>query len=130
MSFMMPVLRYFLVLPFPDIDPVALSLGPISVRWYGLAYLVGILLAWFLARALVKRDQFWPGDLSPMTIKQTDDLVTWTAIGVVLGGRIGYVVFYDLARAIAHPLSAIEIWNGGMSFHGGLIGTMTAILIF
>jgi phosphatidylglycerol:prolipoprotein diacylglycerol transferase len=105
-------------------DPVALSLGPLDLRWYSLAYIVGILAGWFLLRRMVQR----PG--SPMTATHVDDLVTWCTLGVILGGRIGYVLFYDLAGFAADPLSIVKLWEGGMSFHGGLIGVIAAILLY
>lgn len=105
-------------------DPVALSLGPIDLRWYSLAYIVGILAAWFLLIRMVRR----PG--SPMRAQHVDDLVTWCTLGVILGGRLGYVLFYDLASFAADPLSILRLWEGGMSFHGGLLGVVAAIILY
>lgn len=118
------------ILPFPDIDPVALSLGPISVKWYGISYVVGILLGWAYARKIVSTPRLWRNDQPAMTLTDLDDFVFWAAIGIVLGGRLGYILFYDLDNVLAEPMRAIEIWNGGMSFHGGITGTTIAMILF
>lgn len=108
------------MLPYPQINPVALDLGVIQIHWYGLMYLVGIGGAWWLAsRRLAQFDASWSKE-------KLSDLVFWVAMGVILGGRLGYVLFYDLAAYIAEPLKIIRVWEGGMSFHGGLIGVMLA----
>ncbi len=116
-------------LPFPQIDPVALSLGPISVKWYGLAYVAGLLGGWWYARKLVSNDALW-GGLKRPTREDLDDLLVWVAIGVVLGGRLGFVLFYDLERYVARPQDILQVWQGGMSFHGGLVGAASAIALF
>ncbi len=118
------------IMPFPNIDPIAFSIGPISIHWYGIAYVVGILLGWYYARKLSMTDRLWPGDKSPVTPVRLDDFIIWAAAGIVLGGRIGYVLFYDLPAVMANPVRAFEIWNGGMSFHGGLLGTTIAMILF
>ena len=123
-------LKLLALMPFPDIDPIAFSLGPIAVHWYGLAYVAGILCGWLYARQIVKRDSLWPGNRSPITLGHLDDFLVWVAIGIVLGGRLGYVLFYDFAAVSQNPIRALEIWNGGMSFHGGFIGAVTAIILF
>lgn len=106
------------------IDPVAFSLGPVQVHWYGLMYLIGFGIAWGLARLRAGRpDSGW-------TAGQTDDLLTWGMIGVVAGARIGYVLFYDLPSFLADPLMLVQLWNGGMSFHGGLLGVATAVWLW
>ena len=108
------------MLPYPQIDPVALALGPLKIHWYGLMYLIGIGGAWWLAsRRLARFDAAWSKD-------KLSDVVFWVAMGVILGGRLGYVLFYDLAAYIAEPARMLRIWEGGMSFHGGLIGVMLA----
>ncbi|CCM76627.1 phosphatidylglycerol-prolipoprotein diacylglyceryl transferase [Rhizobium mesoamericanum STM3625] len=117
-------------MPFPEIDPIAFSLGPLSVHWYGLAYVAGIMLGWYYARQIAGNSKLWPGEVSPITKLQLDDFIIWVALGIVLGGRIGYILFYDLAAVIERPVRAIQIWNGGMSFHGGLTGTTIAMIIF
>jgi phosphatidylglycerol---prolipoprotein diacylglyceryl transferase len=108
------------MLPYPQINPVALDLGLIKIHWYGLMYLVGIGGAWLLAsRRLAGFDASWSKE-------KLSDLVFWVAMGVILGGRLGYVLFYDLAAYIAEPVRMLRIWEGGMSFHGGLLGVMLA----
>ncbi|MDX3926870.1 MAG: prolipoprotein diacylglyceryl transferase [Shinella sp.] len=118
------------VLPLPEIDPVAFSIGPIAVHWYGLAYVAGIMLGWLYARRLIANTSLWAGGNPPMTRAQLDDFLVWAAVGIILGGRIGYILFYDFASIAANPLRAIQIWNGGMSFHGGLAGTIIAMILF
>jgi phosphatidylglycerol:prolipoprotein diacylglycerol transferase len=118
------------ILPYPQIDPIAFSLGPLAIHWYGLAYVVGILLGWAYARRLVNQSRLWRADTAPMTVANLDDFIVWVALGIVLGGRIGYILFYDLQAVIENPIRAIEIWNGGMSFHGGFIGTTVAMILF
>ena len=108
------------MLVYPQIDPVALAIGPLKIHWYGLMYLVGIGGAWLLAsRRLERFDATWTKD-------KLSDLVFWVAMGVILGGRLGYVFFYDFAAYIAEPAKILRVWEGGMSFHGGLIGVMLA----
>jgi phosphatidylglycerol:prolipoprotein diacylglycerol transferase len=117
-------------MPFPNIDPVAFSIGPLAVHWYGLAYVAGIMLGWFYARRLAANASLWKDGQSPITAVQLDDFLVWVAAGIVLGGRIGYILFYDMGAVAANPIRAIEIWNGGMSFHGGFIGATIAMIIF
>jgi phosphatidylglycerol:prolipoprotein diacylglycerol transferase len=107
---------------FPQIDPVALSLGPVQVHWYGLMYLFGFVAAWLLGRLRAER-YGWK-------VTDVEDLLFYGAIGVIVGGRLGYVLFYDLAANLAQPLNIIKIWQGGMSFHGGLLGVLTAFWWF
>jgi phosphatidylglycerol---prolipoprotein diacylglyceryl transferase len=106
------------------IDPVAFSLGPVQVRWYGLMYLGGFALGWLGARMRARQ----PG--SPVTPAQVDDLLFYTALGTIVGGRIGYVLFYDFGSFIADPLRLFAIWEGGMSFHGGMLGVLIAMWLF
>lgn len=117
-------------LPFPQIDPVIVQLGPLAVHWYGLGYIVGILFAWWYAKRLVSTKHLWAHDTPPMTPTDLDDFVVWAAAGVVLGGRIGYVLFYDLPRYLENPLDVLAVWQGGMSFHGGMLGTILAMVLF
>jgi phosphatidylglycerol---prolipoprotein diacylglyceryl transferase len=116
-------------IPFPVIDPVLISVGPIAIRWYALAYIVGILLGWLYARALIGREQLWDGG-APMTVADYDDLVLWVTLGIILGGRTGYVLFYNPGYFAAHPLEIFQLWKGGMSFHGGFLGCVLAVILF
>jgi phosphatidylglycerol:prolipoprotein diacylglycerol transferase len=117
------------VLPFPAINPVLISIGPLAVRWYALAYIVGIIAGWFYARAIIASARLWGGP-APLTVIDFDDFVIWITLGIILGGRTGYVLFYNLPHFIEHPLQIFELWNGGMSFHGGVAGCIVAIVAF
>lgn len=117
-------------LPFPNIDPVIVQIGPFAVHWYGVAYIVGILFAWWYGKRLVSNPRLWTGGTLPMKPTDLDDFVVWAAIGVVLGGRIGYVLFYDFARYLSNPLDIFAVWQGGMSFHGGFAGCTLAMILF
>jgi phosphatidylglycerol:prolipoprotein diacylglycerol transferase len=114
------------VIPFPEIDPVAFSIGPLAIRWYALAYVFGLLLAVAYAKHLVRRPELWEPGGPPVTPQQLDDFLLWATLGVVLGGRLGYVLFYNLPHYLAHPLAILEVWHGGMSFHGGFLGVIVA----
>lgn len=116
-------------IPFPMIDPVAVQLGPLAIKWYGLAYVVGLLGGWWYARKLVASDRLWGGRARPQAV-ELDDMLLFVAFGVVLGGRIGFVLFYDLARYLERPQDIFAIWQGGMSFHGGLIGATLGLWLF
>ncbi|WP_149536013.1 prolipoprotein diacylglyceryl transferase [Siccirubricoccus phaeus] len=113
-----------LAIPFPAIDPVLVEIGPFAIRWYALAYILGIVLGWVLAKRLVA--------LAPRvaTAEQVDDAVTWITLGIILGGRLGYVLFYRPGHYLAHPLEVLAVWTGGMSFHGGALGVILALLLF
>ena len=117
----MPIVH---AIPYPDIDPVFLRLGPLQFRWYGLMYLIGLTLAYFiiLARARAKR--------IPLDRDQVYDMIVYAAIGVFAGGRLGYILFYNLSYYLENPLKIVAVWEGGMSFHGGLIGTIIALILF
>ena len=117
------------VIPFPAIDPILISIGPFEVRWYALAYIVGIIGGWFYARAIISSQKLWGGP-APLTVTDFDDFVLWITLGIILGGRIGYVLFYNLAHFAANPLEIVQLWNGGMSFHGGVTGCIVAIVLF
>jgi phosphatidylglycerol:prolipoprotein diacylglycerol transferase len=108
---------------YPEIDPVALALGPIAIHWYGLMYVIGFAAAWFLGLVRAKKSDVWDKD-------KVSDLLFYCALGVVLGGRFGYVLFYDFSGFIANPLSLFMVWQGGMSFHGGLIGVTIGMWLF
>jgi phosphatidylglycerol---prolipoprotein diacylglyceryl transferase len=123
------------VLPYPAINPVLIHLGPLAVRWYALAYIVGILLGWIYARAIIRSPRLWGGPAPLATAdhdaaENFDDFIIWITIGIILGGRIGYILFYDLPLFAAHPLQIVALWNGGMSFHGGVLGCIVAIVWF
>jgi phosphatidylglycerol:prolipoprotein diacylglycerol transferase len=119
-----------LAIPYPAIDPVALRLGPLSVKWYGLAYMAGLLLGWLYVKMLLRRDDLWPSGSRPFAPEKTDDLLLLMTVGVLAGGRLGYVLFYEPRFFFTHPLSIPAVWNGGMSFHGALIGSILAIVYF
>jgi phosphatidylglycerol---prolipoprotein diacylglyceryl transferase len=118
-----------LVLPFPDIDPVLIQIGPFALRWYALAYIVGILLGWLYARAIIRAERLW-GGAAPMTVADYDDFILWVTLGVILGGRIGYVLFYNPGHFAQHLAEALQLWKGGMSFHGGFLGCVLAVILF
>ena len=113
-----------LTIPFPDIDPVIFELGPLAIRWYSLAYIVGLVLGWRYCRRLTGRS---PARITPEAF---DDFLLWATLGVILGGRFGYVLFYKPAYYLANPLEMLMVWQGGMSFHGGLLGMVAAEVIF
>jgi phosphatidylglycerol:prolipoprotein diacylglycerol transferase len=107
----------------PNIDPIAFSIGPLAVRWYGLMYLAGFAIGWWLGTRRIATGK------APITRAQLDDLLFLVVLGVILGGRLGYVLFYKPAYYAAHPLEILAIWQGGMSFHGGLLGVMAAMVV-
>ncbi len=111
-------------LAYPAIDPILIEIGPIAIRWYSLAYVVGILLSWRYMTRLIRR--------SPAGIEtgHIDDLIVWATLGIILGGRIGYTMFYKPGYFLDHPLEILAMWRGGMSFHGGLIGVLIAVALF
>jgi phosphatidylglycerol:prolipoprotein diacylglycerol transferase len=117
-------------IPFPPIHPVAVELGPLAVHWYGLAYFAGIVIGWLYARSLIADERLWAGAPAPMTLRDIDDFLLWGTIGVIVGGRLGNVLIYDPAAYLADPLAIVRIWEGGMAFHGGLIGVIAAVIIF
>lgn len=117
-------------LPFPNIDPVIVRLGPLAIHWYGVAYIVGILFGWWYSKRLVSDEKLWPNGERPMRPEDIDDFLVWAAIGIVLGGRVGYVLFYDFGRYLQNPLDIFAVWQGGMSFHGGFAGTTLAMILF
>jgi phosphatidylglycerol:prolipoprotein diacylglycerol transferase len=112
-------------LAFPEIDPVAFSIGPFEARWYALAYVAGLILAFWYMKRLVRQPALWNGQLAA-TPQQLDDLFLWATFGVILGGRLGYVLFYDPIYFANHPLDIVKLWQGGMSFHGGFLGVIVA----
>ena len=119
----------FLVLPFPAIDPVLLNIGPVPIRWYALAYIAGLAGGWWLAQWLVRQDALW-GAVPRPAPAELDDLLLYCALGTVVGGRLFNVLFYGLDYYLAHPGEILAVWNGGMAFHGGLIGVALACIFF
>ncbi len=117
------------VLPYPHINPVLVSIGPFAIRWYALAYIVGIIAGWFYARAIIVSQKVWGGP-APISVVDFDDFIIWITLGIILGGRIGYVLFYNLPHFAAHPAQILELWTGGMSFHGGVLGCVVATVAF
>ena len=118
-----------LAISFPHIDPVALAVGPFAIRWYALSYIAGIVLGWWYSRRLAANPALW-GNTPRPSQADMDDQIVWIALGIVLGGRIGYVLFYNLASYLEHPAEIFTVWRGGMSFHGGFLGTILAIVLF
>ena len=112
------------VLLFPQIDPVIVQIGPFGIRWYAMAYIAGLVLGWRLMRRLVAMP---PAVATPL---QVDDFLTWATLGVVLGGRLGYVFFYQPSAFLAEPVRILQVWTGGMSFHGGMLGVVVATIWF
>ncbi len=119
-----------LVMKFPEIDPVAFSVGPVSIKWYGLAYMAGLLLGWLYVRRLLSTDRLWSSGKAPFSVEKTDDLLLYLTLGVVVGGRLGEVLFYSPGYFLSNPLEIFKVWKGGMSFHGGFLGSIVAILLF
>lgn len=113
-----------LAIAFPNIDPVLIEIGPFAVRWYALAYIAGLILGWRYVRHLAKA----PPQVA--SSNDIDDFLVWATVGVVLGGRLGYILFYNIVYYADHPLRALEIWRGGMSFHGGMLGVILAMILF
>jgi len=102
----------------------------LALRWYALAYIAGIVIGWRIMIAAARRPALWPGDTAAMKPEDVEDLLTWVIVGVVLGGRLGYVLFYQPAHFFAHPVEILQIWQGGMAFHGGLLGVVLAVVLF
>ena len=118
-----------LLINFPSFDPIAIAIGPFAIRWYALAYIGGIVLGWIYARSLVKTERLWSGP-APISLVQLDDFILWVTLGIILGGRAGYVLFYNLPFFIEHPAAILKLWEGGMSFHGGFLGCVVAVMWF
>jgi phosphatidylglycerol:prolipoprotein diacylglycerol transferase len=119
----------FLLITYPTFNPIAIAIGPFAIRWYALAYIGGILLGWIYARSLLKSDRLWGGP-APISLIELDDFILWVTIGIILGGRTGYVLFYNLDFFVQHPAEIFELWKGGMSFHGGFMGCVVAVIAF
>ncbi len=120
-----------LAIPYPKIEPELLHIwGPFSIKWYGLAYVAGLVLGWLYIKHLLGRNKLWAHDKPPFSREATDDLFIYIAAGVLLGGRLGHVLFYDPAYYLSDPLGILALWKGGMSFHGGLIGATIGAALF
>ncbi len=117
------------LIPYPGIDPVLVNLGPFPIRWYALAYIAGFVAGWAYARHLCGREALW-GAVRHPTPASIDDLVVYVALGIVAGGRLGYILFYNSGYYLAHPLKVLVLWEGGMAFHGGLIGAVVGLWLF
>jgi phosphatidylglycerol:prolipoprotein diacylglycerol transferase len=119
----------FLTISFPAIDPVAISIGPFAIRWYALAYIGGIVLGWIYARVLIRSEKL-SGGPAPIAPVQLDDFILWVTLGIIIGGRTGYVLFYNPGFFIQNPVAIFKLWEGGMSFHGGFLGCVAAVMLF
>ncbi|MEO5807342.1 prolipoprotein diacylglyceryl transferase [Devosia sp.] len=117
-------------MPFPDISPIAFAIGPFSVRWYALAYLAGVGLGALYGYRLLAKKSLWADNAPPFAAPDIFDFAFWAVVGIVLGGRTGYVLFYNLPIYLAHPLEIFAVWDGGMSYHGGMAGLMIAVMLF
>ena len=123
---------------FPEFDPVLIHLGPLPIRWYALAYVAGIVLGWVYAARIIKTERVWAPGKPPMTGPQLDDLILWITLGIILGGRFGYALFYKpvlfaqvfTGDSLGERLELLQLWTGGMSFHGGMLGCTLAVLLF
>ena len=114
----------FLTIPYPVIDPILLEVGPLAIRWYSLAYIGGLMFAWYYMVKLASRDP------NGATREDIDDFIVWATVGVIIGGRLGYVLFYNPDYYMENPLAALRLWDSGMSFHGGVVGVAAAGAIF
>ncbi len=123
-------MMYLAALTFPNIDPVALHIGPLSIKWYGLAYMAGLLLGYAYVRRLLRTPRIWAGQTPPMGLERVDDLLLYVTLAVIFGGRLGQVLLYDPSYYLAHPVEVFQVWKGGMSFHGALIGSAVALIVF
>jgi len=121
-------------IPFPDISPEIFTISlfgmEFALRWYALSYIAGIVIGWRLIVAAVRRPALWPGDTAPMDEKQVEDLLTWIILGIILGGRLGFVLFYNPGYYLQNPGAILRVWDGGMAFHGGLLGVIVAAWVF
>lgn len=117
-------------LTFPGIDPVAIHIGPLSIKWYGLAYMAGLLLGYAYVRRLLSTPRLWANDSPPLNLTNVDDLLLYVTLAVIGGGRLGQVLLYDPSYYFANPIEIFQVWKGGMSFHGALIGSAVALVLF
>jgi phosphatidylglycerol:prolipoprotein diacylglycerol transferase len=128
-SFDISLAMQLLLIDYPQFKPIAIEIGPFAIRWYALAYIAGIVLGWLYARSLLRKQRLWAGP-PPMSLVQMDDFILWVTLGIILGGRTGYVLFYNLPFFIDHPAAIFKLWEGGMSFHGGFLGCVVAVMWF
>lgn len=119
-----------LALPFPSIDPVAIEIGPVAVKWYGLAYMAGLLLGWLYIKRLLDTQTLWPSATAPFASARADDLLLYMTVGVIIGGRLGSILFYEPGYYLQNLSEIPQVWKGGMAFHGALLGTGVAIWLF
>jgi len=119
-----------LLLTFPNIDPVALAIGPVAIKWYGLAYMAGLILGWLYVRWLVSTPELWRSGKPPFGVERVDDLLLFMTIAIIVGGRLGQVLLYDPSFYFANPAEIVKVWKGGMSFHGAVIASAIALLLF
>jgi phosphatidylglycerol:prolipoprotein diacylglycerol transferase len=117
-------------LPFPVIDPIAFSIGPLAIRWYALAYLFGVVLGAAYGAMLLRRRSLWADNRPPFEAPQIWDFAFWAVIGIIVGGRLGYVLFYNLPHYAVNPAEIVSLWDGGMAYHGGMLGLMIAVMAF
>jgi phosphatidylglycerol:prolipoprotein diacylglycerol transferase len=118
-----------LALPYPLINPILVEVGPFAIRWYALSYIAGLIIGWALIRRALADETLWGGAARP-SVDSVDDLLVYCALGVIIGGRLGNVLFYDPGYYFAHPIDILKLWEGGMAFHGGLIGALVGVLLF
>ncbi len=117
-------------MPFPNIDPIAFAIGPFVVRWYALAYLGGVFIGAVYGQLILANRSLWANNAPPFKPAEIYDFAFWAVLGIVLGGRLGYVLFYNFPHYMSHPFEALALWDGGMSYHGGMLGIMAAVLLF
>lgn len=118
-----------LAIPFPAIDPILIEIGPFAIRWYALAYVAGLLIGWRYARFLIDRPGLWSNVPRPSAV-ELDDFLLWATLGVIFGGRLGYILFYNFDYYLANPTDILSVWQGGMAFHGGFLGVTLAMFFF
>lgn len=119
-----------LTIPFPGLNPIAFEIGPVAVKWYGLAYMAGLLLGWLYIKRLLDTPNLWPAGKVPFASARADDLLLYMTVGVIVGGRLGSVLFYEPGYYLQNPWEIPQVWKGGMAFHGALLGTGVAIWVF
>lgn len=117
-------------LTFPAIDPIAIEIGPLAIKWYGLSYMAGLLIGWYYIRRLIQQPALWTNNTPPLSLERVDDLLLYVTVGVIVGGRLGFVLFYEPSYYLANPSDILAVWKGGMSFHGALVGSILTISLF